>query len=73
MRRSRLVAFASTAAAAERVRMGKAVPFAWTFTPIDVGIEVGTFAKQGLELEVPASLATHGCSRVSSPTASISA
>ena len=45
-------AFASAAAAAERVRVGKAVPFAWTFTPIDVGIEVGTFAKQGLELEV---------------------
>ncbi|MGH8734763.1 MAG: ABC transporter substrate-binding protein, partial [Burkholderiales bacterium] len=43
---------ASAAAAAERVRVGKAVPFAWTFTPIDVGIEVGTFAKQGLELEV---------------------
>ena len=46
------VAFASAAAAAERVRVGKAVPFAWTFTPIDVGIAVGTFAKQGLELEV---------------------
>jgi ABC-type nitrate/sulfonate/bicarbonate transport system substrate-binding protein len=45
-------AFASAAAAADRVRVGKAVPFAWTFTPIDVGIEVGTFAKQGLELEV---------------------
>src|SRR5262245_64843633 len=46
------VAFASTAAAADRVRVGKAVPFAWTFTPIDVGIAVGTFAKHGLELEV---------------------
>jgi NitT/TauT family transport system substrate-binding protein len=43
---------ASAAAAADRVRVGKAVPFAWTFTPIDVGIAVGTFAKQGLELEV---------------------
>jgi NitT/TauT family transport system substrate-binding protein len=46
------VAFASTAAAADRVRVGKAVPFAWTFTPIDVGIAVGIFAKRGLELEV---------------------
>src|SRR5262249_11351184 len=35
-----------------RVRVGKAVPFAWTFTPIDVGIAVGIFAKHGLELEV---------------------
>src|SRR5215813_3323680 len=46
------VAFASTDAAADRVRVGKAVPFAWTFTPIDVGIAVGIFAKRGLELEV---------------------
>src|SRR5262249_5437191 len=46
------VAFASTAAALDRVRVGKAVPFAWTFTPIDVGIAVGIFAKHGLELEV---------------------
>ena len=46
------VAVASTAAAADRVRVGKAVPFAWTFTPIDVGIAVGIFAKHGLELEV---------------------
>jgi NitT/TauT family transport system substrate-binding protein len=45
-------AVAGAAAAAERVRVGKAVPFAWTFTPIDVGIAVGTFAQEGLELEV---------------------
>ena len=45
-------AFASTALAADKVRVGKAVPFAWTFTPIDVGIETGTFAKHGLELTV---------------------
>src|SRR5712691_12670683 len=47
-----LAAFASTAFAADKVRVGKAVPFAWTFTPIDVGIEVGIFAKHGLELTV---------------------
>ena len=40
--------------AADKVRVGKAVPFAWTFTPIDVGTEIGIFAKHGLELEVPA-------------------
>jgi len=45
-------AFASAASAADTVRVGKAVPFAWTFTPIDVGIETGLFAKQGLELTV---------------------
>jgi len=27
------------------------VPFAWTFTPLDVGIETGLFAKQGLTVE----------------------
>jgi NitT/TauT family transport system substrate-binding protein len=46
-------ALLSTAAlAADKVRVGKAVPFAWTFTPIDVGIEAGIFAKHGLELTV---------------------
>src|SRR5215510_5752941 len=45
-------ACASAALAADRVRVGKAVPFAWTFTPIDVGIAVGIFAKHGLELTV---------------------
>jgi NitT/TauT family transport system substrate-binding protein len=45
-------AFASIASAADTIRVGKAVPFAWTFTPIDVGIEAGLFAKQGLELTV---------------------
>jgi NitT/TauT family transport system substrate-binding protein len=45
-------AFASAASAADTIRVGKAVPFAWTFTPIDVGIETGLFAKQGLELTV---------------------
>jgi NitT/TauT family transport system substrate-binding protein len=44
--------FATTAPAADAIRVGKAVPFAWTFTPIDVGIEAGIFAKHGLELTV---------------------
>src|SRR5262245_49392844 len=42
------------AAAAEKLRVGKAVPFAWTFTPFEVGIKTGIFEKQGLELEVSA-------------------
>jgi ABC-type nitrate/sulfonate/bicarbonate transport system substrate-binding protein len=40
--------------AAEKLRVGKAVAFAWTFTPIEVGIQTGIFAKQGIELEVSA-------------------
>jgi NitT/TauT family transport system substrate-binding protein len=49
-----LIAFMAVAppSAAESVRVGKAVPFAWTFAPIDVGIDVGLFARQGLELQV---------------------
>ncbi len=49
-----VAAFSPSAMAADKVRVGKAVPFAWTFTPLDVGTEVGIFAKHGLELEVPA-------------------
>jgi ABC-type nitrate/sulfonate/bicarbonate transport system substrate-binding protein len=45
-------ALATGAQAADAVRVGKAVPFAWTFTPIDVGIDTGIFAKHGLELTV---------------------
>src|ERR1700730_6760158 len=45
-------AWISAASAADNIRVGKAVPFAWTFTPIDVGIETGIFAKHGLELTV---------------------
>jgi NitT/TauT family transport system substrate-binding protein len=45
-------AFASTASAADKLRIGKAVPFAWTFTPIEVGIEARIFTKHGLELTV---------------------
>jgi ABC-type nitrate/sulfonate/bicarbonate transport system substrate-binding protein len=40
--------------ALDQVRLGKAVPFAWTFTPVEVGSEVGIFAKRGLELTVTA-------------------
>src|ERR1044071_4586913 len=40
--------------AAEKLRVGKAVPFAWTFTPLDVGMQMGIFAKHGLEIEASA-------------------
>jgi ABC-type nitrate/sulfonate/bicarbonate transport system substrate-binding protein len=46
------VSLASAAPAADGIRVGKAVPFAWTFTPIDVGVATGIFAKHGLELTV---------------------
>jgi ABC-type nitrate/sulfonate/bicarbonate transport system substrate-binding protein len=45
------VLIVSPAGAAEKLRVGKAVPFAWTFTPLDVGIQTGIFAKNGLEIE----------------------
>lgn len=43
------------AGAAEKLRVTKAVPFAWTFTPLDVGIQTGIFAKNGLDVEASAS------------------
>lgn len=43
------------AGAAEKLRVGKAVPFAWTFTPLDIGIQMGIFAKHGLDVEASAS------------------
>jgi ABC-type nitrate/sulfonate/bicarbonate transport system substrate-binding protein len=46
-----MAALSAPAGAAETLRVGKAVPFAWTFTPVDVGIETGQFAKQGLIVE----------------------
>jgi len=47
-------ALPAPAGAAERLRVGKAVPFAWTFTPLDVGVQTGRFARQGLEIEASA-------------------
>jgi ABC-type nitrate/sulfonate/bicarbonate transport system substrate-binding protein len=45
---------AGPAGAAEKLRVGKAVAFAWTFTPLDIGIETGIFKKHGLEIEASA-------------------
>ncbi len=44
----------ASANAAEKLRVGKAVPFAWTFTPLDVGIATGEFARQGVDIEASA-------------------
>lgn len=46
-----LAAAATTAHAADKLRVGKAVPEAFSFTPLDVGMRQGLFAKNGLEVE----------------------
>jgi NitT/TauT family transport system substrate-binding protein len=48
------LALVAPASAAEKLRVGKAVAFAWTFTPLDVGIQMGIFAKHGVEVEASA-------------------
>ncbi len=50
-----LVAPFVPARAAEKLRVAKVVPFAWTFTPLDIGMQEGIFAKQGLDIEASAS------------------
>jgi ABC-type nitrate/sulfonate/bicarbonate transport system substrate-binding protein len=46
-------AFAALAAivpaTADTIRVGKAVPFAWTFIPADVGVEAGIWKKHGFD------------------------
>jgi len=47
-----LVALATSAAsAAEKLRVGRAVPQAFSFVPVDVGMQHGIFKKHGLEIE----------------------
>src|SRR5271155_1213981 len=50
-----LAALIAPAGAAENLRVAKVVPFAWTFTPLDIGMQTGIFAKHGLEIEESAS------------------
>lgn len=38
--------------AAETVHVGKAVPTAFTFTPLDIGVRQGIFAKFGLDVQI---------------------
>jgi NitT/TauT family transport system substrate-binding protein len=42
---------APAASAAEKLRVGKAVPEAFSFTPLDIGMRKGIFAKHGIEVE----------------------
>src|SRR6204780_2646033 len=48
-------AWLAPAHAAEKLRVAKVVPFAWSFTPLDIGIAAGIFAKHGLDIEESAS------------------
>jgi ABC-type nitrate/sulfonate/bicarbonate transport system substrate-binding protein len=52
-----LAIMAVPAHAAEKLRVGKAVPQAFSFTPTEIGIKTGIFAKNGLDVE---SIAFHG-------------
>jgi NitT/TauT family transport system substrate-binding protein len=45
---------AAPALAAETLRVGKAVPEAFSFTPLDIGIRKDFFAKNGVEVEASA-------------------
>jgi len=58
---------ASSASAAEKLRVGKAVPEAFSFVPLDVGIRKGFFAKNGLDIE---SIAFAGDARMQQAMAS---
>src|SRR5215472_266201 len=57
----------SPAAGAETLRVGKAVPEAFSFVPLDIGMRKGLFAKQGLEIE---SIAFTGDARMQQAMAS---
>jgi len=46
------LAFATGAQAADTIKIGKAVQDVWHYTPADVGIAEGIFAKQGLEVDI---------------------
>jgi len=45
---------AAMAQAPEKLRVGKAQPQAFSFTPVDVGVETGIFKKHGLDIEIVA-------------------
>ena len=58
---------AASAGAAETLRVGKAVPEAFSFVPLDIGMRKGFFAKHGLEIE---SIAFTGDARMQQAMAS---
>jgi ABC-type nitrate/sulfonate/bicarbonate transport system substrate-binding protein len=45
-------ALAPAAHAADKLRVGKGVPFAWTFIPVDVGKEIGVWDAAGIAVEI---------------------
>jgi NitT/TauT family transport system substrate-binding protein len=47
-----LIALAPQTHAADQLRIGKSVGTSWTFTPLDVGLHEGIFAKYGVDLEI---------------------
>jgi NitT/TauT family transport system substrate-binding protein len=49
-----LILTAPPAGAAELLRVGKSVPEAFSFVPLDVGMRVGLFRKYGVEIELSA-------------------
>lgn len=50
-----LAARLAPARASQPLRVAKVVPFAWTFTPLDVGLQRGIFSKYGLDIAATAS------------------
>jgi hypothetical protein len=58
---------AAPAYALEKLRVGKAVPEAFSFVPLDIGMRKGFFAKNGLEIE---SIAFAGDARMQQAMAS---
>lgn len=56
-----LALLAMPAQALEKLRVGKAVPEAFSFVPLDIGMKKGIFAKHGLEIE---SIAFQGDARM---------
>jgi ABC-type nitrate/sulfonate/bicarbonate transport system substrate-binding protein len=59
--------FVQGASAAETLRVGKAVPEAFSFVPLDIGMHKGLFANNGLEIE---SIAFTGDARMQQAMAS---
>ncbi len=46
------LAASAPAFAQDTLRVGKSVSFSWTFTPVEIGMEVGIFAKENLKIVV---------------------
>src|SRR5260370_40925501 len=62
-----LVLLSPSADAAEKLRVGKAVPEAFSFVPLDIGMRKSFFAKNGLDIE---SIAFAGDARMQQAKAS---